>query len=454
MKASVEERGSVFITGATGFVGGEILARLLARDERQIVCLVRAVNTEDALRRGRATMAGMLGRRPTREEASRVRWVRGDVENECFGLPPGVHSALARRVEEIYHCAASTRFDLSLEAARRTNLDGVRAVVRFASEAARHGGLRRLHHISSAYAAGIFSGTAPAHDRIPKRRRFRNSYERSKADAERFLLENADVPVTIYRPSIIVGDSRTGRTTSWNVVYYPMKLMAAGVLRYAPAAPDGLLDCVPVDFVADAICALGARDDTAGRVLHLTAGRDALTCMQVVEHTYAGVARYRNEPMRIRTRVLGRVGWWLVSTAHRVLGSDATKRVLRSFAQYEPYTRISSVFDNTVEAALLAEAGVRLPQPSEYFANAVRYALETDFGRRDASTGAPVSASERGRGASPRGRSAGGAGRDRDSIGRGRSADGAGRDARTAVRASSAGLVGADAILQCRLAMS
>jgi hypothetical protein len=113
----------------------------------------------------------------------------------------------------------------------------------------------------------------------------------------------------------------------------------------------------------------------------------------VIQHTYAGIAAHEAQPMRIRTRLVGRPTWKLMQLWLRLFGGPKARAVLSNFEQYAPYTRISGVFDNSREAALLARYGVVLPDRDEFFARAVAYALATNFGRRRTRT-ARVSRSE------------------------------------------------------------
>jgi thioester reductase-like protein len=377
--------GSVLLTGATGFLGGHLLRRLVTNDPRPIVCVVRADSIGEATARGARALATSLGRPPSGGERRRVFWLAGDVTRPRLGLRPNRWARLAESVEEIFHCAASTRFDLALDDAHRINVGGLETVYDLACAAVDTRSFRRLNQVSTAYASGRASTRVGADALPPDRpRAFRNTYERTKARAERLLRSQARVPYTIYRPSIIVGDSRDGRTSSWNVVYFPMRLMASGQLPVAPADGGALLDCVPVDFVADAILTLAGRADTAGRGFHVTAGSDALTVHDVVQHTYAGIARRHRTEMRTGTRLLGPVAWWAFATACRLVRGAHVRRALDRFAPYTRYTRISTVYDSSAERELLAKHGVRLAAPEEFFPRVVDYALRHDFGRRPA----------------------------------------------------------------------
>lgn len=375
--------GTIVLTGATGFIGGEVLRRLLIRDRRPIVALVRAADRVAAAERGRATLEALVGPQGARACEARLRWVPADIEQPRLGLDRRTFDHLASTTTEIIHCAASTSFDLPLEEARRVNVAGVEGTLALAEAASLRGRFRRLHHVSTAYVAGKAPGPVRADD-LPADdpALFRNTYERTKAEAERLLrAAMAHLPITVYRPSIVVGDSRTGRTTNWNVVYYPMRLMAWGRLPYASCGGPALLDVVPVDWVADAMLALGARDDTAGRTFHLTAGERALSVHDVIRETYAGMSRREGAPVPVRTRALGPVRWAALTAWARLVGGEKVRKALDGFAVYVDYTRCETVFAGGDEQALLAAAGCPLPDPARTFPRVVDYALAQNFGK-------------------------------------------------------------------------
>lgn len=382
----------ILLTGATGFIGGELLKRLVRRDPRAITCLVRAGSEAEAARRGADTLRALFGREADRV-AARVHWVRADIEQPGLGLSEAARAHLAAETQEVFHCAASTAFDLPLEEARRVNVAGVASILEVCEAAVARGGFRRLHHVSTAYASGKAPGAVTA-DHLPADdpALFRNSYERTKAEAERLLRAAMPrVPISVYRPSIVVGDSGTGRTTSWNVCYYPMRLMAWGRLPYASVGGRALLDVVPVDWVCDALLALARRADTVGQTFHLSAGEDALTVHDVIRETYAGMARRAGEPVAIKTRALGPLAWAALTAFFRVFGPEGVRRGLDGFAVYVDYTRVDTVHDVSRERALLAEEGVTFPDPARSFPRAVDYALSRNFGRPwPKAEGAPV----------------------------------------------------------------
>jgi thioester reductase-like protein len=263
--------GAVLLTGATGFVGKEILGRFLDRG-RPVFALVRAHDDEAA--------AGRL------EPHARLRPVAGDIERPGLGLDERTAAALAGEVTTVVHCAASVSFDLSLEDSRRVNVEGTRNVLDFAR---RVPALERLSYVSTAYVAGeprrLFQ-----EDELDVGQSFRNPYERSKFEAERMVRRRGEgLPLQILRPSIVVGDSRTGRTSSFNVLYGPLKAFARGAIPAIPARRSSPVDIVPVDYVADRTVELA--EEGPDGTFHLVAGRNATTVGRLLELASAQFGR-------------------------------------------------------------------------------------------------------------------------------------------------------------------
>jgi thioester reductase-like protein len=381
---------TTLITGATGFLGREVTRALLAADPQlRLVAVVRA--------RDQAALDGRLDAiRRTLSPVDEVRLVAvaGDVSEPRLGLEPAAWERLAGEVERIVHVAATTRFDLSLADARRQNVDGTRGVLDLCRTIRTRGRSGRLDYVSTAYVAGDRTGLA-REDELEAGQSFRNTYERSKCEAERLCRDAAgELPVAIHRPSIIVGRAATGETTSYTTIYKPM---AALVRFYAlwrplvrlvrlPVGPDCPLDLVPVDWVGGAVAALYARPQAAGRCFHLTAGPEgALTIAEAVRIAcgHFGVPAIGfvdpSGPFRLVARTL-----------RPVVGRIAP-RAVRLAEIYQPYTVTNPSFDTTNARAM----GLEPPPAAEYFQRLVAFAHGTDFGRRR-----PQASDGAGRGAS------------------------------------------------------
>jgi long-chain acyl-CoA synthetase len=154
-------------------------------------------------------------------------------------------------------------------------------VLEFAERCHARSGLRRLSYISTAYVAGEHAGRFNEDD-LDVGQHFRNAYEQSKFEAER-LAAGAQLPVTVLRPSIIVGERDSGWTASFNVLYWPLRAFSRGAYVALPARRDAPVDVVPVDYVADAIFALSQTPEAEGAAYHLTAGSNATSVGELVE---------------------------------------------------------------------------------------------------------------------------------------------------------------------------
>jgi long-chain acyl-CoA synthetase len=365
---------AVLLTGATGFLGGELLVRWLERTDRDVVALVRAPSAAAASDRLDATLHGLTADADAYRD--RVQAVAADVTAPGLGLTAREADALAERVDTVVHCAASVNFEMALPEARAINVEGTRRVLALAAHCARRGdGLRRYGHVSTAYVAGARRGVA-AEDDLDCGAPFNNAYERSKAEAERHVrAAAAELPVQVYRPSIVVGDSGTGWTSAFNVLYAPLRAFAMGAFPIIPARRSAPVDVVPVDYVADAVLALAEGDDGVGETFHLVAGERASTVGELIA---LGQAELGGSPPRVVAPVL----WRLAAPLLRRRMPTRTRLVLERSDAYFPYFATRVRFDARRAQARLAPAGIRPPALPEYFDRLIRFARAARWGRK------------------------------------------------------------------------
>jgi thioester reductase-like protein len=354
----------ILLTGATGFVGMTVLARLLA-DGREVHCLVRASDDEEADARLRAVLA-----RVQAPESGRAVAVAGDITSPRLGLGGAGYGNLADRVGTIIHAAASVSFDLPIAEARAINVQGTRRMLDLAAAAP---DLERFAYVSTAYVAGDRRGTVYEDDQ--RVGRFRNSYERSKHEAEA-LVRDSGLPWTIARPSIVVGERETGWTASFNVLYAPLRALSAGAYPVIPARRRAPLDVVPIDYVADAVVALAAHPDAVAGTFHLTAGEHASTIGEVGKMAVEGLDQ--DPPRLVPPRIYRRVVHPLV--VRRV--TPSTRRLLERSQVYFPYFAMRQHFDVARSSALLEPMGIAPSPLPEYFGRLLEFARAARWGRR------------------------------------------------------------------------
>lgn len=209
-------RGDVILTGATGFLGSHLMAALVERGVRVIVL-------------GRGSAGANLGERIVRtlgwfgleHRIGQVETTEVDLLKPACGLPPSRYDALSARAGTIIHCASDTRFsEGKRDEITATNLHALEGILHLAVDS--HASF--FHYLSTAYVAGRVSGSCPEELAYP--RTFTNVYEETKALAEREVArrcEGEGLAYTILRPSIVYGDSRSGRTTRFNALYFPVR---------------------------------------------------------------------------------------------------------------------------------------------------------------------------------------------------------------------------------------
>jgi thioester reductase-like protein len=351
------DEGPLLLTGATGFLGMELLARYLERSRRRVVALVRAPDDAEAQVRLDGVLANLFGERAG-DYRERVEAVASDLTQPRLGLSERRCGALAEQVTKIVHAAASVSFSLPLAQARAINLRGTARLLEFARAARERGGLERFAHISTAYVAGTHRGRFSEED-LCVGQDFRNSYEQSKFEAEQLLRAQLDLPLTVLRPSIVVGDRRSGWTAAFNVLYWPLRAFARGLLKVVPAVPSAPVDVVSVDYVADAIHELCTAPGGIGETYHLTAGAKASTIQEIAD----AASRYFGRPSPEVTAP-GAVG------GHEP-GSE-----------YFPYFSVGTVFDDAATRARLEPAGLRVSPLDDYLERLLDFATRSGWGKR------------------------------------------------------------------------
>ena len=326
---------AIFITGATGLVGTEVVAHLLATTNSKLYVLVRAGSTAEA--EGR--LHALWGDDKVLDEAvgRRVVPIVGDITRPLdMPMPTLTH---------VIHCAADTGLQRAREELWRVNVEGTRNVVDMAK---RLHGLERFTYVSTAYVAGTLHGRIMEDSTAEA---FYSLYEQSKAEAEAVVRASA-LPFTICRPGMIVGNSRTGRTRNFNTIYYVLKLMLQGKLRLLPVNRHQRVNVVPVDYVARTVADLTMDVAARGRTFHLTAPYEMLPQVgELVEE----VRRWSGNNLRVSVpRPLCISMPWLRTIGRRYnAGKKAKSRsVMSNLTALMPYFLDDHVFDRTNTDAL------------------------------------------------------------------------------------------------------
>jgi long-chain acyl-CoA synthetase len=371
--ATLIPRDGLLMTGATGFVGMEVLARYLERSDRRIYALIRAGDEGEAEARLRSTLAACTGSADA--YADRVVAVPGDIEQPDLGLDRERRAWLAERVTDILHVAASVSFSLPLERSREINVEGTRRLLEFAELCNSGERLRRFSYVSTAYVAGTHEGEF-REDQLDVGQDFRNPYERSKFEAEKLVDSwRGRLPIQVFRPSIIVGERDSGWTASFNVLYTPLKAFNRGAFRAVPGRRSAPVDVVPVDYVADAIFELSNGPGSGLSTYHLVAGRRATTVGRLVGLSAAHFRR--RAPLLLPPRIYRRLLHPLLVRLSR----GPRRRALQKTEVFFPYFSTRLVYDDRRARTRLEPAGIRVTPVETYFRRLADFAVATRWGR-------------------------------------------------------------------------
>jgi nucleoside-diphosphate-sugar epimerase len=347
----------LFLTGATGLVGGGVLQRMLRADpELRVAVLVR----------DRARWAGI----------PRVTPVVGDLlaPGGGLGLTADARATLARQVRLVVHAAADVVFSRPLDVARATNVEGTRRLLELAGE---WPGVQRIAYISTAFVAGRHTGSIPEAE-VDGAAGWVNAYEQSKWEAE-CLVRGAARPWVILRSSTIVCDDTTGAVSQVNAVHHAVRLLHRGLVPMIPAEGAATVDLVPAEYVTGAIAALAVRADLDGRTLHLCAGSGALPVGELLDATWDVFARdaaWRRKALP-RPVLTDLATYALLERSIEQTGDEVLRRALRGLSHFAPQLALPKRFETTGADTLL---GAPAPPVAAYWTRVVEHLLAVRCG--------------------------------------------------------------------------
>jgi thioester reductase-like protein len=361
---------AIFLTGSTGYLGAHVASELLAGHDDSLNLLVRARDQHDAeVRLWRALQLHMDFARFYDFLKTRISIFRGDLTDAQFGLEQSDYRRLVHSTDSVIHCAASLN-RRSEKTCLNVNLRGTLEVIKLGTAIRDHHGLRRISHVSTVAVAGHRSNEVVGEDEaVDWNRSDYDPYARTKKFSEHMLRELLpDVSKIIFRPSIILGDSRYGETTQFDMVRSFVFLAGLPVL---PFRPDDKIDIVNVDFVAGSIAELHQKEHPQFDAYHLSSGTSSETFRQLT----GALAESRRKRRPIFVPGLERRFTSLVNRLADRRGSAMGygASLLKVFI---PYLVWNTVFDNT---RVVTETG-RSPAPfSSYCYPLLKFARQSHF---------------------------------------------------------------------------
>jgi thioester reductase-like protein len=343
----------LLVTGFPGFLGSRLVASLVeSRPDARVVALVEEKMADQARQTAR------------RIDSERIEVLPGDITDRRLGLDESDYERLTASVTAVFHLAAIYDLAVPFDVAQRVNVEGTGNVLEFCARAER---LERHNYVSTAFVAGQRSGFVYEHE-LALGQGFKNHYESTKFQAEVWVRHSMDrIPTTIYRPAIVVGDSRTGETAKFDGPYFLLRMISRLREKGMPLAQVGSeapFNVVPVDLVVDGITAISSDPEGVGETVHLV-DPDPLCSRELFDafaQEYAGEGpRFGLPPVAVDASL--RFG-----PMRRAL--DGIPRESLVYLTHEVH------FDARRAAELLDRHGLRCPRLLEYLPALVRFFRE------------------------------------------------------------------------------
>ncbi|MGB2602838.1 MAG: SDR family oxidoreductase [Candidatus Sulfotelmatobacter sp.] len=363
---------AIFLTGSTGYIGAHVAANLLRDHGAALNVLVRARDVSEAENRlWQALQLHLEFPQFYEYLQTRMRVFRGDLTEPGFGLTRDDYDRLVHTSDSVIHCAASLNRK-SEKSCLNVNLRGTLEVLTLARHAEHYHGLRRFSQVSTVAVAGKRQNELVGEDRsIDWERSDYDPYARTKKFCEhmmRVLLP--ETPKTIFRPSIVLGDSRYAETTQFEMVKAFVFLAGLPVL---PFRANDKIDIVNVDFVADAIAALHQKDQPEHDTYHLSSGIGSQTFREIT----AALAAAQNKRAPVFVPVAEKPfsgSLNLLANRKGPLGKSAS--LMKVFM---PYLVWNTVFDNS---RVIRELGKKPVPFSQYCYPLLKFSSENEFAYR------------------------------------------------------------------------
>ena len=295
---------------------------------------------------------------------------------------------MAQKIDVIYHSAASVYLTAPLEIIRKTNVTGTLHVLRLGQLAMKKGGLKAFHHVSTAYIAGKRSGIIYEDD-LDFGQKFNNNYEQCKFEAEKLVeTYRSELPITVFRPSIIMGDSKTGWTNAFNVLYEPMRMGYFNNLPIIPTSKKSIIDIVPINFVSEALLHLSHLDEgISGKTFHLSIGQGrAISSIEFVRTVEKYVAEILEREQIKHGKLshpimLHPVLFQILSHIALPISWGKPKQYMQKMLTYSDYVMNYKEFNNKECLRLLEGSGIVAPKVQDYLQIICEYCIKMNFGR-------------------------------------------------------------------------
>jgi thioester reductase-like protein len=357
---------TVLVTGATGAIGSALVPLFLQEDNGNVCLILRASSAAHLKERFEALLS-FWGYSTDSPVAQRLQVLAGDVTQPLLGLEHSEYRSLASRVSHVIHAAGNVKLNQTLEEARNDAVRSTNQVIGFAQACRAHGQFRKLEFVSTVGVAGRHPGLVREQP-VTARRTFHNTYEQAKAEAEDCVLQEISkgLPATIHRPSMVVGDSRTGKIMHFQVFYHLSEFCSGTkTWGFVPDTGDFRLDIIPADYVAAALYLSSGTQESVGQIFNLCSG--PLVAMPLIEMTHQIRQMLKENGKRVTTLRSVHPKWFRRALPLAcMLAPRKMRRSLQGLPYFLDYLEERQTFDNVNAQAFFSKRGLSVPRIERY----------------------------------------------------------------------------------------
>ena len=357
-------------------VGRELVPLFLKSTDSEIYLLI---HDQGKSLEAESLLETLFGLSADPKLAERIHIIAGDVTQEDLGISD---LGFVNKITQIIHAAATTRFDLPLEEARRINVKGTANTLEFAKRCVN---LKQFGFLSTAYVSGKRTGKIYENERVHQDG-FVNSYEQSKYEAEGLIeAVKSNLPTSTYRLSTILGDSKTGKVIHFTAPHQSLRIMYLGLASMVPGTPDYLVDLIPSDYTAVALFKLFSERFEAGQVFHITAGKEkSYTLKELIDESFRYLGdsdhQWKNREYP-KPAIASAEAFELFLQSVKDADNHLLRGVVSALGNFAHQLNYPKEFDIANLSVSLPEYEKNLPDVREYYSKVVQYCLKTNWGK-------------------------------------------------------------------------
>ena len=355
-----------FITGVTGAIGAALAPLLLEEKDTELFFLIRAEN-KDSLAERLGKLFHFWGFHENDERRSRIKAVTGDIKLPYLGMDRDIYQKMSEKCTHIVHCAGNVRMNLSLQEARDCSVASAENIMALAKICRSKGNLEKIEFVSTVGVGGRMQELVPE-AWLTHKREFHNTYEQAKAEAEDLIRPYIDegFPITVHRPSMVVGDSKTGKIIHFQIFYHLCEFLSGGrTLGVTPDTGATRLDIIPADYVAGVIAWSSRTGKTTGRILHECSGPEQAILISDLKKRVRKIFTDHGEklPKPVSMPV------WMFKCILPVIGLFVSKnaaRAMKALPVFFDYLATCQGFGNTNTKVMATAEGIEFLKVDEY----------------------------------------------------------------------------------------